>query len=111
MQSHESLQPPSLNDARVSARGPSRPSPERVAFTPKEFAAAFGRSETWGYRQLYSSRVKAIQISGRLLIPKSEIDRLLAEAEVYDGVPARAPKARCRSLLSGQQEANDRSAQ
>ena len=86
-------------------------SAERVAFTPGEFAAGFGRSETWGYRQLYSGRVKAIQISGRLLIPKSEIDRLLAEAAVYDGVPTRAPKAKRRPLLSDQQDAYERSAQ
>ena len=73
---------------------------ERVAFSPGEFAASFGRSETWGYRQLYSGRVKAIQISGRLLIPKSEIDRLLAEAVVYDGVPERAPKVKRASASS-----------
>ncbi len=66
----------------------------RVAFTPAEFAAGFGRSETWGYRQLYSGRVKAVQISGRLLIPKSEIDRLLAEAAIYNGMPERAPKVK-----------------
>lgn len=64
---------------------------QRVALSPAEFAGLFGRSETWGYRQLYSGRVKAIQVSGRLLIPRSEVDRLLAEAAVYTGVPERAP--------------------
>ena len=67
------------------------PLAERAAHTPAEFAGLFGRSETWGYRQLYSGRVKAIQVSGRLLIPRSEVDRLLAEAAVYTGVPERAP--------------------
>jgi hypothetical protein len=101
----------SEGDKKSEHRKSQFPSAARVAFTPGEFAAGFGRSETWGYRQLYSGRVKAIHVSGRLLIPKSEIDRLLAEAAVYDGIPARAPKAKRRSLQSSQQEADDQSAQ
>ena len=79
--------------ASIDAK-PQFPVHERVALSPAEFAGLFGRSETWGYRQLYSGRVKAIQVSGRLLIPRSEVDRLLAEAAVYTGVPAQAPQRR-----------------
>ena len=74
-----------LNDAKLVGEPNNECTPHRVAYTPAEFAALFGRSGTWGYRQLYSGRVKALQVSGRLLIPRSEVDRLLAEATVYDG--------------------------
>ena len=87
-------------DAKPQVRKSKLPFTERIAFTPGEFAARCGRSETWGYRQLYNGRVKAIQVSGRLLIPKSEIDRLLAEAAVYNGMPERAPKAKRASTTT-----------
>ncbi len=86
-----SSQHPATNAAKVRQRRRVIPLAERAAHTPAEFAGLFGRSETWGYRQLYSGRVKAIRVSGRLLIPRSEVDRLLAEAAVYTGVPERAP--------------------
>ncbi len=57
----------------------------REALTPREFAAKYGKSETWGYRQLYSGTVKAITIAGNLMIPVSEIDRLNSTAQVYSG--------------------------
>ena len=87
-------QHPATAVANVRQRQRIIPLAERAAHTPAEFAGLFGRSETWGYRQLYSGRVKAIRVSGRLLIPRSEVDRLLAEAAVYTGVPAQAPQQR-----------------
>jgi hypothetical protein len=62
----------------------------RAAFSPSEFAALFGRHPSWGYRQLYSGRVAAITSLGRVLIPKSEVERVLALAERYN--PKRKPK-------------------
>jgi Helix-turn-helix domain len=56
---------------------------ERLAFTPKEFAAALGRSATYAYRQIYAGRIKPISDAGRLLIPRSEVDRFLARAAEY----------------------------
>ena len=56
----------------------------RLAFTPFEFGHVLGRSETWAYRRLYSGDVKAISDSGRLLIPRSELDRFLTKAAVYN---------------------------
>lgn len=57
----------------------------KVALTPAEFAALFGKSQTWGYRQLYSGKVKAITDFGRTLIPVSEVERVLGKAGRYLG--------------------------
>lgn len=59
--------------------------PEKLVYTPAEFAAVFGKSQTWGYRQLYAGKVKAITEYGRTFIPKSEVERVLQEAAVYEG--------------------------
>ena len=37
---------------------------ERVAFSPGEFAALFGKEQTLGYRQIYAGKVKAISEHG-----------------------------------------------
>jgi hypothetical protein len=68
-----------------SQRTPAIPLSERAAFSPGEFATLFGRQKVWGYRQCYLGRVKAITKFGRMLIPRSEIDRILATAEPYNG--------------------------
>jgi len=52
---------------------------------PGEFAAIFGKSQTWGYRQLYSGNVKAMTGYGRIMIPASEVERVLSEAGRYLG--------------------------
>ena len=56
----------------------------RVAYSPTEFAALFGRSPTWGYRQIYAGRVRPIADCGRLLIPHTEVDSILARRREYD---------------------------
>lgn len=66
---------------------------ERLAFSPSEFAAALGRSPTYGYRQLYAGRVKAISSAGRILIPRSEVERFLTLAEIYNP-KAKKPKTK-----------------
>jgi hypothetical protein len=48
----------------------------------------FGRQAVGGYRQIYAGKVKAIQELGRLIVPKSEIERLLATAAPYNPEPA-----------------------
>ena len=58
---------------------------KRLAYSPGEFAALFGKHQTWGYRQLYRGTVRAITQCGRILIPRSEVDRLLSSAKTYDG--------------------------
>src|SRR6266511_3973477 len=57
----------------------------RLAYSPAEFASLFGRHQTWGYSQLYKGNVRAITKCGRIMIPRSEVDRLLNSATKYDG--------------------------
>jgi hypothetical protein len=58
---------------------------KRVAFSPGEFAVLFGKSQTWGYRQIYSGKISAITEHGRTLIPAKEVERILEKAGIYDG--------------------------
>ena len=58
---------------------------ERVVLTPTEFASLFGRHYSWAYRQIYAGKVKVISKLGRMMIPRSEVDRLLQEKETYTG--------------------------
>jgi hypothetical protein len=62
----------------------SVPLNDRAAYSPAEFAALFGRSPTWAYRQIYAARLKPISDCGRLLIPRSEVDSFLARKAEYD---------------------------
>lgn len=55
----------------------------RIAITPAELAALFGRHATWGYRQVYAGRVKVIRGAGRILIPLQEIERFASDTIVY----------------------------
>ena len=67
---------------------------ERVAFSPGEFAELFGKSQTWGYRQIYAGKVKAITEHGRILIPAAEVDAILKKAGVYEGLGPKAVKTK-----------------
>ena len=64
----------------------------RVTFSPGEFAALFGKSQTWGYRQIYADKVKTITEYGRILIPASEVDRILGTAGTYNGLKPKVAK-------------------
>lgn len=72
---------------------------KRVAFSPGEFAALFGKEQTWGYRQIYAEKVKAISEHGRILIPASEVDRILDKAGTYDGLKAKVKVPKRSSKL------------
>ena len=63
---------------------PIKPS-ERVVLTPTEFAATVGRHYSWAYRQIYAGKVKVISKLGRIMIPRSEVDRLLQDKQIYTG--------------------------
>jgi hypothetical protein len=67
---------------------------KRVAFSPGEFAALFGKSQTWGYRQIYAGKVKAITEHGRILIPAAEVEAILKTAGIYDGLKPKAAKTK-----------------
>ena len=59
--------------------------PEKVVLTPRELASLFGRHYTWAYRQIYAGKIKVISTLGRIMIPRSEVERLLAQKEIYSG--------------------------
>ena len=70
---------------------------ERVAYTPKEFAALFGKSQTWGYRKIYSGAVASTTEHGRTLIPATEVQKILGTAQrkgVAPPAPASKPPAK-----------------
>jgi len=67
---------------------------DRVAFSPGEFAALFGKQQTWGYRQIYAGKVKAITEYGRIQIPAAEVERILATADRYNGMPRKPAKTK-----------------
>ena len=71
---------------------PSNSSTQRVTYSPGEFATLFGKSQTWGYRQLYAGKVKSITEYGRILIPAAEVERILSEAGIYNGEKKRVAK-------------------
>jgi hypothetical protein len=64
----------------------------RAAYSPAEFAASCGKHPTWSYRLLYSGKIRAITQLGRILIPASELERVLNLAEPYNPKPK--PKRR-----------------
>jgi hypothetical protein len=57
----------------------------RAGFSPREFAAKFGKHPTWSYRLAYSGKIKVITDLGRMLIPATELERVLSTAGRYDG--------------------------
>ena len=73
--------------AQTQSRVAREPVPltERLGYSPAEFAAFFGRSPTWGYRQIYAGRVKPVADCGRLIIPRTEVDSILARRREYNG--------------------------
>lgn len=77
---------------------------KRVAFSPGEFAELFGKSQTWGYRQIYAGKVTAITEHGRILIPAKEVERILEKAGIYDGKQKpKKKKADFKKLTSAEQ--------
>ena len=77
---------------------------EKATYTPAEFAAVFGKERTWGYRQLYAGKVKAITKLGQTQIPRSEVEKLLSGAERYSGAPShtkRAARKQAKKKTSG----------
>jgi hypothetical protein len=65
---------------------------DRVAFSPGEFASLFGKSQTWGYRQIYAGKIKTVSELGRILIPAAEVERVLGKAGVYNGLKPKVQK-------------------
>ena len=60
---------------------------KRAAYSPAEFAGCCGKHPTWSYRLLYKGKIRAITQFGRILIPASELERVLNLAEPYNPKP------------------------
>jgi hypothetical protein len=73
----------------------------RAAYSPAEVAASCGRHPSWAYRLLYANKLKAVTELGRILIPASELERVLSHAGPYNPEPK--PTAR-----RGEKESNRR---
>ncbi|PYJ48200.1 MAG: hypothetical protein DME87_14180 [Verrucomicrobia bacterium] len=74
----------------------------RAGFSPAEFAAAFGRHASWAYRLLYANKIRAITELGRILIPASELERVLSLAQPYDPKPKPQSKPETEQHEAGQ---------
>jgi hypothetical protein len=59
----------------------------QLAFSPAEAGLVCGKSATWAYRKVYDGTFRVTNDAGRLLIPRSEIERYLAGAEKYNPEP------------------------
>jgi hypothetical protein len=64
----------------------------RAAYSPAEVAASCGRHPSWAYRLLYANKLKAVTELGHILIPASELERILSQAGPYNPEPK--PKAK-----------------
>ena len=62
-------------------------STSRAAYSPAEFAASCGKHPSWAYRLLYANKIRAVTELGRILIPASELERVLALAQPYNPKP------------------------
>jgi hypothetical protein len=69
----------------------------RQGFTAAEFGMMLGKSKSWTYRMLYLGKLKAIQGLGALIIPRSELERLLSEKAIFSG---RARKAKSSQAIN-----------
>ena len=62
-------------------------STSRAAYSPAEFAASCGKHPSWAYRLLYANKIRAVTELGRILIPVSELERVLGLAQPYNPKP------------------------
>jgi hypothetical protein len=103
---------PAQRPPRYSQRKSSIPLAERTGLSPSEFSLLFGKQKVWGYRQIYLGRVKTVTQFGRMMIPRSEVDRILATAAPYNGKAAQLDSDQLRppldQLPKGNKERSER---
>jgi predicted DNA-binding transcriptional regulator AlpA len=58
----------------------TQPDSTKMTYTLEETAALFGKNRSWAYRQVSAGRLKVITGYGAMLVPKSEIQRILDSA-------------------------------
>ena len=91
--------------ALETPQGLRRPTPELpLASSPSEFARLFDRHPTWGYRRIYAGDIRVLRQAGRMLIPRSEIERFLSQTVVYNGKESLAPETSKPTRSGGRDE-------
>ena len=85
------------------------PKSDRLILTPAEFGALVGRSKTWTYRLIYAGVIHPLKSTPTLMIPRSEVERLLADTGEYDGRPAVKPRRSATTKASARPPAATRS--
>jgi hypothetical protein len=80
-------------DSKVAKTFVPRVPIKRAAYSPAEFAASCGRHPSWAYRLLYGGKVRALTDLGRILIPASELERVLSLAKPYNPQPRPEPQS------------------
>ena len=56
----------------------------RTAYSLAEVSAMFGKRREWAYRLKQAGRLKTISGYGGLMVPASEVERILREAKFKD---------------------------
>lgn len=73
------------------APAPSIIMSEKLTYSPAEFAALFEKERTWGYRQIHAGRVNVIHEFGNMMIPASEVTRIMETAGRYGLTNSKKP--------------------
>jgi hypothetical protein len=76
-------------------------STKRAAYSPTEFAASCGRHPSWAYRLLYGGKIRALTDLGRILIPASELERVLSGAAPYNPKPRKTKTHQSGKTIGG----------
>ena len=61
------------------------PNTATQVYTVAESAAQFGRHKSWAYRLISAKRIAVISGFGRMMIPKTEVEKILTSANTDHG--------------------------
>jgi hypothetical protein len=89
-------------DSKVAKSCVPRLPTKRAAYSPAEFAATCGRHPSWAYRLLYGGKVRALTDLGRILIPASELERVLSCAAPYNPKPRKPKNHQSGATIGGE---------
>jgi excisionase family DNA binding protein len=64
----------------MNTNDPDKTTVERVAFSPGEAALALGLARSSVYAALARGDLRSVRVGGRRLVPRSEIERILADS-------------------------------
>jgi hypothetical protein len=91
------------NHPPAEATNPANRLTKRAAYSPAEFAESCGKHPSWAYRLLYGGKIRALTDLGRILIPVSELERVLSSAAPYDPKPRKTKTHQSGKTIGGEQ--------